>query len=113
MKTLKTLSVLIILALLPGLLKAQAMNSSQFDKSDNFINNTDVKKPTKVKQPIHFDVSKELRDVKPIPPGERERSWKNSVIKNEIGFMDEFKVRASYGWTGSDGFTIIKSILTA
>ena len=25
--------------------------------------------PTKIMKPIHFDVSKKLRDVEPIPPG--------------------------------------------
>ncbi len=48
-------------------------------------------KPTKVVTPIHFDVSRNLRDVEPVPPGYRERSWKNNLIKNKAGFLDEFK----------------------
>ena len=47
--------------------------------------------PTKVLKPIHFDVSKNLRDVTPIPPGERTRSWKENLIKNKFGFQEEFK----------------------
>ncbi len=47
--------------------------------------------PSKIMKPIHFDVSKKLRDVKPIPPGVRERSWKNNLIKNHLGMPDEFK----------------------
>ncbi len=47
--------------------------------------------PSKIMKPIHFDVSKNLRDVKPIPPGVRERSWKNNLIKNHLGIPDEFK----------------------
>lgn len=47
--------------------------------------------PTKIIKPVHFDVSKNLRDVKPIPPGVRERSWKNNLIKNHLGIPDEFK----------------------
>ncbi|MCF6170359.1 MAG: PKD domain-containing protein [Bacteroidales bacterium] len=47
--------------------------------------------PTKIIKPAHFDISKPLRDVKPIAPGVRERSWKNNLIKNHLGIPDEFK----------------------
>ena len=48
-------------------------------------------RPTKILKPIHFDISKNLRDVTPIPPGERTRSWKENLIKNKFGFQEEFK----------------------
>ena len=47
--------------------------------------------PKKVVKPAHFDVSKKLSDVEVIPPGIRDRSWKNNIIKNFDGFIDEFK----------------------
>jgi PKD repeat protein len=46
--------------------------------------------PTKIITPTHFDVSQNLRDVDPIPPGYRTRSWKDNLIKNEEGFLNEF-----------------------
>jgi len=50
-----------------------------------------VMSPTKVMTPIHYDVSRPLRDVEPLPPGFRERSWKDHLIKNKAGFLEEFK----------------------
>lgn len=47
--------------------------------------------PDKIIKPTHFDISKNLRDVKPIPPGTRSRSWKDNTIKNKEGFLEEFK----------------------
>ena len=47
--------------------------------------------PAKIIKAAHFDVSKALRDVEPIIPGVRERSWKNNIIKNHDGFLDEMK----------------------
>ena len=47
--------------------------------------------PTKIVKPVHFDVSKNLRDVEPIPPGTRSRSWKNNTIKNKTGFLEAFQ----------------------
>ena len=47
--------------------------------------------PSQIITPIHFDVSKPLRDVKIIPPGERSRSWKDNVILNKFNFKEEFK----------------------
>jgi PKD repeat protein len=49
--------------------------------------------PSKIIKPAHFDISKPLRDVKPIPPGVRERSWKNKLIKNHEGFLKDMKNR--------------------
>ncbi|HOW24391.1 MAG TPA: PKD domain-containing protein [Bacteroidales bacterium] len=50
-----------------------------------------VMAPTQLMTPIHYDVSRPLRDVEPIPPGFRERSWKDNLIKNKSGFLEEFK----------------------
>lgn len=47
--------------------------------------------PEKISTPVHFDVSKNLRDVKPVIPGERQRSWKLNTIQNKEGFLEEFK----------------------
>jgi len=49
--------------------------------------------PSKIIKPAHFDISRPLRDVEPIPPGIRERSWKNNLIKNEEGFLEDMKNR--------------------
>ena len=47
--------------------------------------------PKKITKPVHFDVSRKLSEVEPIPPGVRERSWKNNIIKNFDNFLDEFE----------------------
>ena len=57
-------------------------------------------KPTKIVTPAHFDVSKNLRDVEPIPPGTRSRSWKDNTIKNKTGFKEDFNQPAV--WDGRD-----------
>jgi hypothetical protein len=49
--------------------------------------------PAKVIKPSHFDISKPLRDVTPITPGVRERSWKNNLVKNHEGFLEDMKNR--------------------
>jgi len=68
--------VLSLLVFIPfGMLQAQAQQSMS---------------PTKIITPTHFDVSQNLRDVEPIPPGYRTRSWKDNLIKNEEGFLNEF-----------------------
>jgi len=54
----------------------------------------------KVKTPVGFDISKKLIDVEPITPGYIDRSWKEKVIPNKDGFLEEFKVDAA--WTGPD-----------
>jgi PKD repeat protein len=57
-------------------------------------------RPEKVITPIAFDISKKLIDVEPITPGYTDRSWKEKVIPNEEGFLDEFKQEAA--WKGPD-----------
>lgn len=47
--------------------------------------------PKKITKPVHFDISQKLSEVEPIPPGVRERSWKNNIIKNFDNFLDEFE----------------------
>ena len=47
--------------------------------------------PTKIIKPAHFDISKALRDVEPIIPGIRERSWKNNLIKNHTGILGDME----------------------
>jgi len=56
--------------------------------------------PDKVITPVHFDISKNLRDVEPIPPGTRTRSWKNNIIKNETGLLGDFQTPPN--WDGRD-----------
>ncbi len=48
-------------------------------------------KPKEIKTPVHFDVSKKLHEVAPLKPIMRDRSWKEKVIKNMDGFLEEFK----------------------
>ena len=57
-------------------------------------------KPEKILKPVGFDISKKLSDVKPIPPGLVDRTWKEKVIPNKQGFLDEFKTEAT--WKGPD-----------
>ena len=64
------LSLLVLLAM--ASLKSQTLN------------------PERISTPVHFDVSKNLRDVKPVIPGERQRSWKENTIQNKVGFLEEF-----------------------
>lgn len=54
----------------------------------------------KVITPIGFDISKKLSDVAPIPPEYMDRSWKERVIPNKDGFLEEFKTDAI--WKGPD-----------
>jgi PKD repeat protein len=56
--------------------------------------------PEKVITPIGFDISERLSDVTPITPGYLDRSWKEKVIPNKDGFLEEFNVPSS--WTGPD-----------
>lgn len=56
--------------------------------------------PEKIIKPVHFDVSKKLRDIEPVPPGTRPRSWKDNVIKNMTGMYQEFEEGEQ--WTGPD-----------
>lgn len=52
---------------------------------------TQTQTPDKIVTPTHFDVSKNLRDIEPVIPGYRDRSWKDKVVKNKDGFLEEFK----------------------
>ena len=56
--------------------------------------------PTKVLKPIAFDKSKALRDVEIIAPGYRDQSWKEKVVPNKDGFLEEFNTPSSF--TGPD-----------
>jgi PKD repeat protein len=56
--------------------------------------------PEKVITPIGFDISERLIDVTPIPPGYVDRSWKEKVIPNKDGFLEEFNTPST--WTGPD-----------
>ena len=51
----------------------------------------EVIKPEKVITPTYFDATPPLRDMQLIEPGIRKREWKNNVVKNKMGFMEEFK----------------------
>jgi PKD repeat protein len=57
-------------------------------------------KPEKIIKPIGFAISKKLSDVKPIPPGLLDRTWKDKLIPNKEGFLDEFKTEST--WKGPD-----------
>ncbi len=61
---------------------------------------TQAVKPEKVLTPVGFDISKKLSDVKPVPPAYRDRTWKEKVIPNKEGFLEEFKTEAA--WKGPD-----------
>ncbi len=50
---------------------------------------TQTLSPDKIVTPTHFDVSKNLRDVEPVIPGYRDRSWKDKVVKNMDGFLEK------------------------
>ena len=56
--------------------------------------------PEKVIKPIGFDVSPKLSDIPAIPPAYVDRSWKEKVIPNKEGFLEEFNAEST--WTGPD-----------
>ncbi|NOR85977.1 MAG: PKD domain-containing protein, partial [Bacteroidales bacterium] len=56
--------------------------------------------PEKIVKPVGFDKSKKLSDVTVIPPAYRDRSWKEKVIPNKDGFLEEFNLPAAL--TGVD-----------
>lgn len=58
---------------------------------NNGISQNQVTGPIKVSKAVGFNVSKELRDMKPIPPGQRQRTWKNKLVPNKFGIEDELK----------------------
>jgi len=51
--------------------------------------NAQVLKPERISKAVHFDISKKLRDVTPIQPGLRERTWKNKEVPNEFDIPDD------------------------
>lgn len=51
----------------------------------------DVYSPAEIKKPAFFDVSRPLREMT-IPAGQRDRSWKNGVVKNKLN-MPEYRNR--------------------
>ena len=42
--------------------------------------------PKAITKAVHFDKSQPLRDITPIPLGQRERTWKNKVVPNVFDF---------------------------
>ena len=56
--------------------------------------------PDKVVTPVGFDKSKNLRDIPANLPSYIDRSWKENVIPNKDGFLEEFNKLAS--WAGPD-----------
>jgi PKD repeat protein len=56
--------------------------------------------PEKIITPIGFDISAKLIDITPVAPGYVDRSWKEKVIPNKDGFLEEFNVPSA--WTGPD-----------
>jgi len=53
--------------------------------------NAQTSHPTKIRKSIAFSKSKRLRDVTPIPPIQRDRSWKNRVVENQEYLPDDIK----------------------
>lgn len=50
--------------------------------------------PEKIVKPVGFDKSQKLSSVKIVPPGYRDRSFKNTVIPNKDNFQIEFQKEA-------------------
>ena len=42
-------------------------------------------RPSKIMKPVHFDISKPLRDVQPIQNKDGDMSWKKREIINKLG----------------------------
>ncbi len=47
--------------------------------------------PDKVVTATYFDVTPPLRDMPLVAPGLRDRTWKNQIVKNHFGFLDDMK----------------------
>ena len=47
--------------------------------------------PSQIITPVHFDVSKPLKDVKVIPPIDRSGVWKDNEIENKFNFNEKLK----------------------
>ncbi|HRZ21694.1 MAG TPA: hypothetical protein P5184_08510, partial [Bacteroidales bacterium] len=56
--------------------------------------------PEKVMIPVGFDISPALSDITPVPPGYVDQSWKEKVVPNKEGFLEEFSTEAA--WKGPD-----------
>jgi PKD repeat protein len=56
--------------------------------------------PEKVITPVGFDISPKLSDITPVPPGYVDQSWKEKVVPNKEGFLEEFNTEAA--WKGPD-----------
>lgn len=55
---------------------------------------------TDVKKPVGYRVLQSLKDVTPIPPQYRDRTWKERVIPNKKDFLADFQVTSI--WDGPD-----------
>ncbi len=44
-------------------------------------------RPTRIDKAVYFRKTAPLRDMKVILPGERDRSWKDGIIRNEVNLM--------------------------
>ncbi len=53
--------------------------------------NAQESKPVKISKAVYFDISKPLRDITPIQPGLRERTWKNKQVPNKFGIENDLK----------------------
>jgi hypothetical protein len=54
----------------------------------------------KVITPVGFDISQKLSDIPPVTPGYLDQTWKEKVIPNKEGFLEEFNTEAT--WKGPD-----------
>jgi hypothetical protein len=61
------------LLLLPALLLLTAL----------FLNAQEIWHPTMVSKAVYFDKTTPLRGMKVIPPGERDRSWKEDLVESD------------------------------
>ncbi|MCB2208182.1 MAG: PKD domain-containing protein [Bacteroidetes bacterium] len=48
-----------------------------------------------VKKAFKFDISRELKEVEPIPPGQIKSEWKNGVVPNKFDFHEKVSPRVS------------------
>ncbi|PLW96644.1 MAG: hypothetical protein C0591_08280 [Marinilabiliales bacterium] len=48
-----------------------------------------------VKKAVKFDVSRQLKEVEPIPPGQIKSEWKNGVVPNKFDFHEKVSPRVS------------------
>ncbi len=71
-------------------------------------------RPTKVSKAVAFDKTIPLRDMKVILPGEKDRSWKDGIIKNEFvapptndsEFTTDPVIQTTNGTTATRGFDV-------